>query len=72
VISPSKATFLVSTSGTYQVGFGGSLASDVGGGINGETGIEDTVRNLIANLVGVSLSDGLGGEVESSGVFLHV
>ena len=72
MISPRRATFVVSTSGTYQVRFGSSLAGDIGSGVNGEAGVEDTVGNLIANLVGVALSDGLGGEVERGLVLLHM
>ena len=72
VISPRRATFVVSTATTYQIGLGGSLAGDVGGRVDGQAGVEDTVRYLIADLVGVSLSDGLGGEVEGGGsLFEH-
>jgi hypothetical protein len=39
---------------------GGSLASNLGEGILPEAGIEDSVGNLISDLVGVALTDGLG------------
>lgn len=43
-----------------HAGLGGSLASDLGEGVLGQAGIEDRVRNLIGDLVGVTLTDGLG------------
>lgn len=43
-----------------HAGLGGSLASNLGEGVLGETGIENGIRNLISDLVGVTLTDGLG------------
>lgn len=43
-----------------HAGLGGSLASNLGEGVLGEAGIEDGIRNLISDLVGVTLTDGLG------------
>ena len=48
---------------TYHSGLGGSLHSDLGVGIDSEALVEDAIRDLIAQFVGVTLSDGLGGEV---------
>ena len=39
---------------------GGSLASNLGEGILSQTGIEDGIGDLISDLVGVTLTDGLG------------
>lgn len=39
---------------------GGSLASNLGEGVLSEAGIEDGIRNLISDLVRVTLTDGLG------------
>ena len=49
---------------TYHAGFGGGLHGALGVGVDSEAGIEDTVGNLIAKLVGVTLTDGLGSEVD--------
>lgn len=43
-----------------HTGLGGSLASNLGEGILPEASIEDSVGNLISDLVGVALTDGLG------------
>jgi hypothetical protein len=43
-----------------HTGLGGSLASNLGEGVLPEAGIEDSVGNLISDLVGVALTDGLG------------
>jgi hypothetical protein len=43
-----------------HTGLGGSLASNLGEGVLPEAGIEDSVGNLISDLVGVTLTDGLG------------
>lgn len=39
---------------------GGRLASNLGEGVLSQAGIEDSVRDLIADLVGVTLTDGFG------------
>lgn len=39
---------------------GGGLASDLGKGVLSQAGIEDSIRDLISDLVGVTLTDGLG------------
>lgn len=39
---------------------GGSLASNLGHGVLGQAGVEDGIGNLIGNLVGVTLTYGLG------------
>ena len=39
---------------------GGGLAGDLGEGILSQAGIEDGIRNLISDLVGVALTNGLG------------
>ena len=43
-----------------HAGLGGGLASDLGEGVLGQAGIEDGIGNLIGDLVGVALTDGLG------------
>jgi hypothetical protein len=43
-----------------HTGLGGSLASNLGEGILPKASIEDSVGNLISDLVGVALTDGLG------------
>jgi len=43
-----------------HAGLGGSLASDLGEGILSQASIEDGIRDLIGDLVGVALTDGLG------------
>lgn len=43
-----------------HTGLGGSLASDLGEGVLSQAGIEDGIGNLIGDLVGVTLTDGLG------------
>ena len=48
---------------TYHVGLGGSLHGDLGIWVNLDAGIKNTVRNLIADLVGVTLADRLRSEV---------
>lgn len=45
---------------------GGGLASNLGEGVLGQAGIEDGIRHLISDLVGVTLTDGLGGEEEAT------
>jgi len=47
-----------------HTGLGGSLASNLGEGVLPEAGIEDSVGNLISDLVGVALTDGLRSEEE--------
>lgn len=39
---------------------GGGLASDLGQGILGQAGIENSIRDLVSDLVGVTLTDRLG------------
>ena len=41
---------------------GEDLAGDVAGGILGEGGVEDAVRDEVADLVGVTFADRFGGE----------
>lgn len=43
-----------------HTGLGGGLASDLGEGILSQASIEDGIRDLIGDLVGVTLTDGLG------------
>lgn len=43
-----------------HTGLGGSLASNLGEGILSQAGIEDSIGDLISDLVGVTLADGLG------------
>ena len=43
-----------------HTGLGGSLASDLGEGVLSQAGIEDSIGDLISDLVGVTLTDGLG------------
>jgi hypothetical protein len=45
-----------------HAGLGGTLASDLGERVLLEAGIEDGVGDLVSDLVGVALADGLGGE----------
>jgi len=47
-----------------HTGLGSGLASNLGEGVLLEAGIEDGVRDLITDLIGVTLTDGLGGEKE--------
>lgn len=49
---------------TYHASLGGSLHGDLGVGVDSDTGVEDAVGDLIAELVGVTLADRLGGEVD--------
>ena len=49
---------------TYHTGLGGGLHGNLSVRVDLEAGIEDTIRHLIAKLVWMSLSDGLGGEVD--------
>jgi len=44
---------------------GASLTSDLGFGILGEASIKDSIRDLIAELIWMSLRNGLGSEVDS-------
>ncbi len=50
----------------YHLGLGGGLEADLASGVLLEAGVEDSVGDLIAELVGVTLTDGLGGEVEQA------
>ena len=43
-----------------HAGLGGRLASDLGEGVIGQAGIENGIRDLVGNLVGVSFTDRLG------------
>lgn len=43
-----------------HTGLGGSLASNLGEGILSQAGIKDSIGDLISDLVGVTLADGLG------------
>lgn len=43
-----------------HAGLGGSLASDLGEGVLGQTGVENGIGDLVSDLVGVTLADGLG------------
>ena len=43
-----------------HAGLGGGLAGDLGEGVLGQAGIENGVGDLISDLVGVALADGLG------------
>ena len=45
-------------------GFRGSFHSYLGVWINLKTGVDDSVGNLIAHLIGMALTDRLGGEIE--------
>lgn len=45
-----------------HAGLGGSLASDLGERVLLEAGVEDGIGDLVSDLVGVALADGLGGE----------
>lgn len=45
---------------------GSGLASNLGQRVLGQAGIEDGIGNLISNLVGVTLTDRLGGEQEAT------
>jgi len=47
-----------------HAGFGGGLHSAFGVGVGFEAGVKDSIGNLIAKLVGVTLTDGLGSEVD--------
>ena len=49
---------------TYHTGLGGGFHGDLSVGVDLEAGIEDTIGDLIAELVWMSLTDGLGGEVK--------
>ena len=50
----------------YHSSLGGSLHGDLGVWVDLEAGIEDSIGDLVAELVWVALTDGLGGEVEMS------
>ena len=45
-----------------QAGGGESFAGDAAGGVFGEAGVEDGVRNLVGDLIGMAFGDGLGSE----------
>ena len=49
---------------TYHAGLGGGLHSDLGVGVDAQAGVEDAIGNLIAELVWVTFTDGLRGEVD--------
>lgn len=49
-----------------HTGLGGSLASDLGQRVLSQAGIEDSIGDLISDLVRVTLTDGLGGEEETA------
>jgi hypothetical protein len=51
-----------------HAGLGGSLASDLGERVLLEAGIEDGVGDLVSDLVGVALANGLGSETAGSRV----
>ena len=46
---------------------GGGLAGDLGVGVDGETGVQDRVADLVTHFVRVALGDVLGGEEEGTG-----
>ena len=45
-----------------DIAFGVGFARDAGGGVDGETGVEDGVGDGVADFVGVAFADGFGGE----------
>ena len=45
-----------------HAGLGSRLASNLGEGVLGQAGVQDGIGDLVANLVGVTLTDGLGLE----------
>lgn len=49
-----------------HTGLGGSLTSDLGQRILGQASIEDSIGDLISDLVGVAFTNGLGGEEEAA------
>lgn len=53
-----------------QTGLGGGLAGNFGEGVFFQAGVEDGIGDLVADLVGVALTDGFGGEEESARVLL--
>ena len=56
----------------YHVSFGGGLHGNSGVGVNANAGVEDSVRDLIAKFVWMSLANGFGSEVNvASFVVLH-
>ena len=55
----------------HEVGRGDRLAGDAGHGVLGQVRVQDRVGDLVADLVGVSLRDGLGGK-ESLSLLQHV
>lgn len=50
-----------------HTGLSGGLASDLGERVLSETGVEDGIRDLVTDLVGMALTNGLGGEKEVAG-----
>ena len=62
--SPIKNHSKILGKSTYHAGFSRSLHGNLGVGVDLEAGVEDAIRHLIAELVGVALTNGLGGEVE--------
>jgi hypothetical protein len=50
-----------------HVGLGAGLAGNLAVRVLGKAGIENGIRDLVAELVGVALVDGLGGEKEGVG-----
>ena len=46
----------------HQSGRGESLAGHAAEGIFCQTGVEDSIRNLVGNLIGMAFSHGFGSE----------
>ena len=67
-VSPSNTTYrkIRYRVNCYHVGLGGALHSHFGVGVDTEAGIEDAIRNLVAQLVWVTFSDRFGSEVNMS------
>lgn len=50
----------------HEVGFDEGLAGDPAHRVLGQTGVEDGIRNGVANLVRMAFADGFGGENKMS------
>lgn len=51
---------------TYHVALGGALHGDLGVRVDSEASVEDSVRDLVAEFVGVALTDRFRCEVDMS------
>ena len=51
---------------TYHTGLGSGFHGNLAVGVDLKAGIKDTVRDLVAQFVGVTLTHGFGGKVKEA------